>query len=898
MESRRSFTFSAMAPCFVLLLFAVTLCAYFYVFTEKYTDITYACIVALQAAEFLLMTFFVMRYIGKSKKDAVIRAVIALVAGLAVMLPATYFFNNVISIGNIQAALIAAAIGSAVIIVLFIIYLSKVKKENKDLKIFTAVIVFVSAGAMILASVGMAFLPMYQKSFTEKAFENRIASPTCYSKYVKEEYSGVKNADFYVSVTGNDENDGSLGAPFATIEKARNAVRQLDKTGRTGITVAVMAGEYKAAGVDFTAEDSGTQSCPIKYCAYGDGEAVLSGGVSLNPADFRPVTDEAMLSRLSGDAKNNVVCLNLADYGITSVDYGKVYTIGMYSTAEKYDGDYIGDMYSEVFFNDTRMVLARYPDTGDYLYTEEAIQTGKGLESDGATTAVENWDEIRNPETDIYPISGELSSRIASWKTLDDVWMFGCFKYDWADASSPIGAFDAQKRTLSPKFVSLYGTKEDAPYYFFNVFEELTSPGEFYLDRESGMLYIYPTAEISGAKIDITLTTESIINLKDANYLTFEGFTVKGTRSDGIIIEGNGNTVTNCLIKNLAGYAIKATGSDNLIERNEITRTGRGGVTVDGGDRETLTPGNNRVVNNLIHDWSEIYQTYNPAVSLYGTGNICAHNEMYNSPHEAVTYGGNNHIIEYNVIHDVCLLTNDGGAIYAGRRWDFYGNIIRYNLIYDLGSVQKMGSGTVEYRPDGIYLDDALSGQTVYGNLLVNVPKFGIHIGGGRDNDVRNNIIVNTSDRPVSYDERARDGALNGGWFNHSSKKDGDMWTNLFASPWKSETWQKAYPQMTSFSDDFNNTDSPDFVPNPANSTVTGNVIVNRRADLGEIADSAYRFSTINKNAIYKLGKLDRLFTDPESGDYTLREGSPVLSLLPDFEKLPVANMGIEKPES
>lgn len=100
-------------------------------------------------------------------------------------------------------------------------------------------------------------------------------------------------------------------------------------------------------------------------------------------------------------------------------------------------------------------------------------------------------------------------------------------------------------------------------------------------------------------------------------------------------------------------------------------------MILTGGDRETLTSSENVVTNNLIYDWSQVYRTYQAAVSLNGVGAVCSHNEIYNSPHEAITYSGNNHVIEYNVIHDVVLESSDAGAIYAGRSWSYYGNVIR-----------------------------------------------------------------------------------------------------------------------------------------------------------------------------------------------------------------------------
>ena len=526
----------------------------------------------------------------------------------------------------------------------------------KIINLIAIILIIVFAG-----DIKRGMLDLIYKDFTAPA--PAIASQTA------EKEDGDIMGDFYVSTKGNDENDGTKDAPFRTIEKAVQAVRNTDKSGRSGITVCIEAGEYRVSSLEFTKEDSGTAECPVTYCAY-NGEVVINGGVTLSQNDFVSVSEYPEFSqRLNSEAQKNVVVVDLTKepYSLTKEDWGKIYAIGSYHTANSYDGDYSGPLYCELFVDDIRQNLARYPDEG-YLYTEEVVKTGLGKESDGALTEVPDWDKIRNPESDVYRVSPELAQRISGWKTLDDVWMFGFWKYDWADASSPVGFFNAETRELSPKFVSLYGTKDDAPYYFFNVFEELTKEGEWYIDREKGLLFLWKTGNFTDAQLDLSLSLKPVIN-SEADYLTFEGVTVKGTRSDGIVINGNSNTVQNCLIKNVAGNALVMTGSNNLAYNNEITRTGKGGIYISGGDTETLTPGNSKADNNYIHHWSEIYQTYQPAVTLEGVGNICSHNEMHDSPHEAITYKGNNHIIEYNNIYDVCLLSDDAGAIYSGRSW-------------------------------------------------------------------------------------------------------------------------------------------------------------------------------------------------------------------------------------
>ncbi len=813
---------------------------------------------------------------ANKKKKIASSAITALVVAF-VLIGLMLLINGIIGNGELNQLALIVPVYLSFIITTVLVFLCVFKMFDK--KILKAILSLVVLAGFVIGSY--SYIVPFAVDEIYSGYKAPVPTLSTYTN--TEDDDKMIKSDFYVSTKGNDSNNGTKDAPFLTIEKAVEAVRNTDKTKRKGITVCIEAGEYRVSSLKFTKEDSGTEECPITYCSY-NGEVIINGGVTLSHNDFKSVKEYPEISeRLSKEAQENVVVVNLtnAPYSLTKNDWGKIYAIGSYHTANSYDGDYVGELYCELFVDDKRQVLARYPDE-DFLYTEEVVKTGLGKESDGALTEVKDWEKIRNPEPDVYRVNSELAEKIAGWKTLDDVWMFGFWKYDWADASSPIGSFNAKTGEISPKFVSLYGTKTEAPYYFFNVLEEITSQGEWYLDRENGLLCLWKPEDFENAEIDLSLSLEPIINA-EADYLIFDGITVKGTRSDAVVITGNNNTMQNCLIKNVAGNALVMNGSNNLAYNNEITHTGKGGIILEGGDTETLTPGNSKADNNYIHDWSEIYQTYQPAVTLLGVGNVCSHNEMANSPHEAITYKGNNHIVEYNNIHDVCLLSDDAGAIYSGRSWVWYGNIVRYNCIYNVGSG--------EHKPDGIYLDDALSGQQIYGNLLVNIPRNSIHIGGGRDNVVENNIIVNSGENAIYFDERARDGALNNGWFTHAHIGSGDMWDALYDSPWQSEIWQEAFPEYKTMTDDISESDSAAYIPNPA-STVKGNLIFNKYKEIGDIYDSAYRFSDISDNGVYSLYKTEGIFVDINSGNYNIKDLEKLKKSIPEFENIPLEKIG------
>ena len=662
---------------------------------------------------------------------------------------------------------------------------------------------------------------------------------------------------YYVSKSGADTNPGTEGAPFLTLARAQREARL-----HPGSEVRVLPGEYRES-LRLQPEDGGTRWI-------GDRDAVLTGGLSIPASALSPVSSE-IAERLTPEAAAHTLCADLTAFGLGPEDWGPVCVIGGFHTANRYDDAPLGTNL-EVFSGDRRMTLARYPNEG-YLKLDAVMDVGEVNEFPPQNYWRCN-NGIRNPRGGCYILDPATNERIKGWREPETAWAFGYFMWDWADSSTPV-TFYTPNRAMYPRYVSNYGARAGALYYLYNVLEELDSPGEYWLDRERGILYVWPLTD--GDNISLSLSKKPLIR-GTADNVTVEGFTLTAARADGVRLKGSGITLRNILVKNVADHGIVLTGSDNLVDSCEITRTGRGGVYLTGGDRDTLTPGNSRVENCFIHDYSEVYQTYQCGVSLQGVGNVCAHCEICGSPHIAIVYGGNDHLIEYNDIHDVVLHSSDAGAIYAGYDWCGHGTVIRYNLLRRIGA-----NG---FRPDGIYWDDGQSGQTAYGNIIVGVPKNGFLAGGGFENTIRHNVIVGDGENPIQYDDRNRDGFVNGGWAKQAvNTPDAPHWQKLRATPYLSEPWRRKYPSLGRLKTDFSDPDDPDFPINPTDAEVTENIIIHPEGKLGRIADSVYRYGKVENNRIFRTP--EEAGFDPETLRFT--------RLPEDFPEIPVERIGRRK---
>lgn len=315
--------------------------------------------------------------------------------------------------------------------------------------------------------------------------------------------------DVFVAPDGDDANPGTAERPVRTPQRAVELARGLDGDEKT---ICLAEGAYTVSPMTLTQADSG-------LTFYAQGNVILNGGLSLDSADFRPYQGEIRV-------------LDLAEYGVTAEQIGQMRAFGQYHTAEKYDA--AGSLYCELFCGDQRMTLARYPNQGEYLYTGKIVDNGDSREvyTSSGTQTNANWETMKFPRGGTFEAEPEVIERVRSWTNSPDIWMFGYFQYDWADSTTPLQS--AGDGTLTTAYASVYGFKEDAPYYFFNVFEELDQAGEWYIDRDGLKLYWILPEGFEQQNIELSLAMEDLVTIDGAQNITFDGLTFTGTRANAI----------------------------------------------------------------------------------------------------------------------------------------------------------------------------------------------------------------------------------------------------------------------------------------------------------------------------------------------------------------------------
>jgi hypothetical protein len=556
--------------------------------------------------------------------------------------------------------------------------------------------------------------------------------------------------DLHVSTAGNDRWSGTLPAPaadgrdgpLATIGRARDIVREKKLAGElTGaVTVWVRGGRYPIrAPLAFAAEDS----APVTYAAYPGETPIIDGGTRIE--GWRTAT-------VNGRAAWAVV--------LPAVARGEWH-------------------FRSLFVGGERRPRARLPKVGPeperrtFHLMEDVPGTAKdaGL-FEGSRCFVHAPGDVR-----------------ADWRNLADVEIVAL--HYWVEERLPIERVDPVSRLVTCARRSIFALKDDtanrwARYYVENVFEALSEPGEWYLDRPSGTLYYLPLpgetpegTEVFAPNVDQLL----VLAGRPA-----EGAYVEFLRFVGLVFEhadwhqpagghdgdsgsapgidygaapqaaaNLGGTVSlagarhcaieDCEVRHVGLYAIDLADGcrGNRVVGNEISDCGGGGVKLSGADARgpaCRRSGNTRITDNHIHACGRVFHSAVGVILRHAADNVVAHNHIHDLFYTGISCGwvwgygesvtrGNR--IEANHVHDLGhgWLSDMGGIYTLGIQ---PGTVIRANVVHDVTRANYGGWA--------IYPDEGSSHIVIEDNLCHDTDSQAFHQHYGEENVVRNNIFA------------------------------------------------------------------------------------------------------------------------------------------------------------
>jgi len=665
-------------------------------------------------------------------------------------------------------------------------------------------------------------------------------------------------------VNGKDSYKGTKAEPLATIQKALDHVAALQTSDEPfkGIVVYLKGGTYNVTEtISITSAHSGKNQIPVIISAYDNEEVIISGGNQIAGSAFKAVGEISTeaYSKLPAAVRDEVVAVSLTDLGISTAN-------------AKVTED--GPNY-QVFVDGEELTLSRYPNVTKLALLGKVEHIGYiNYNGDSMGNKGDNADDpdIRFEMTDLRP---------TLWENDGKIWLRGSLYAEWLNQHIRVKDINAVTGIITMDGGTDRGAKtlSTNTYYYYNILEELDVPGEFYLDTEAGILYMYPISDMSTAMVTYSYMQDNIINMAGTESVVLNGLTIENGANLGIYMTGCKETlVQNCTLRNLYQGA-RIHGEQSGIIYSEICKTMDRPVTFSEYDVDyDYTPEENFLQNCYIHT---VGTGGSGAVYIQGTGNVVSHNLLQGNRSTAIYLAYTKEcIIEYNEITGSPSEVFDQGAIYSPHNIRSRGTHVRYNYIHDIG----VNSEAVN--PQAIYFDEGTREHYAYGNILENVPR-GIYTNSGSENVIIHNIVANGgvgSKQAIHGSDNFKDYTLAVRYARSSTTRD--MYNDYMAlSEAKKAEVKERYPLLVKYYDDVT-----------AAIAATGD-------ESGGVGLYASQRNYVHENLIYNHGIIDftdlndvadntvatsNPFTNVDAHDFTLTDPSLITweDKLPDMDNI------------
>lgn len=536
----------------------------------------------------------------------------------------------------------------------------------------------------------------------------------------------------YVSPHGDDHQNGTMERPFKTIPHAQQHIRGLIKEHPDrNITVFFRAGRYELErGLFFNPMDGGRENTQITYQAYPGETVTFSGG--------RQISHWKKVSK------------NLWETNVPEVLNGPWF-------------------FRQLFGNNQRLTRARWPDANEPMLTMTDFEEIK--EGDLVVRHKLKFDQAL-PFNDLAGQESEL--------VLLHVWSCSRQRIAESDSNSVktrygpgwMGhAYTSPDKTRDPAFRRAWLEHAKA---FMNV------PGEWYLDRDQGILYYLadekenpPDTVFTAPRIEQLLKIQGSEDNPVQN-LHFKGIqfhhaewqmpqrgyneiqaTCNGTQylsepmlmlPAAIHMEYTRNcSFTKCEFAHFGagGLALAAGCSAARVVGCRFFDIGGNAITVgwrspigDDWKNPDDAPQNNQFLNNHIHHCGAVQFGGVGYMEAFTRNSLFAHNFIHDMPYTAISIGfiwndkmtsQRGSTVEYNKIQRVMQLLYDGGGIYTLGYQP--GTVIRNNYIEDVPGGH------------GLYTDEGSSYILFENNIVNRAGLFGYQHHYGHHNTFRNNIL-------------------------------------------------------------------------------------------------------------------------------------------------------------